>query len=387
MMLVIRFAIRILPRRLGSRSNPEAAHFYCLYLVWGATEGLFATRTFSMSLQGGHTCAVSVWDSLPPGAAQPSARQPMHRILIIATIVGLAAGPARAGFDEAKAAYKRGDHITAMRELRPLAEQGNTEAQTIVGAMHLTGQGVPQDYNKAASWLKRAARTGQPRAQFALGMLYTEGWGVPRDDVQAHKWLNLAASRLPPGNDLKNAVKDRDRIAKKLTPERLAEAQRLASNWRPVLDVSGLKLIATYGSGFIVSPAGHVLTHADVVDRCRAITASVDPKGRSNPQFDKRPLKLVAIDAGYDLAVLESAAPVASLARFRSEPSVRTGETVVVAGLPPFSDLNVTTGESSGTLDLGNNVNLIQITASVLPSNSGGPLLDASGNVVGVVAR
>ncbi len=87
--------------------------------------------------------------------------------------------------------------------------------------------------------------------------------------------------------------------------------------------------------------------------------------------------------------MLESAIPAASIATFRSEPSARRGEAVVVAGFPLpgvlSSELNVTTGTVSAATGPGNDRRIIQITAPVQPGNSGGPVLDASGNVVGVV--
>ena len=57
--------------------------------------------------------------------------------------------------------------------------------------------------------------------------------GVPQDYVQAHMWLNLAASRHPPGEDRDDAVKNRDWVAKGMTPAQISEAQKLAREWKP----------------------------------------------------------------------------------------------------------------------------------------------------------
>ena len=62
--------------------------------------------------------------------------------------------------------------------------------------------------------------------------MYRNGKGVPKDYVQAHKWCNLAASQLT-GKDRERSVKNRDDIAKKMTSEQIAEAQRLAREWKP----------------------------------------------------------------------------------------------------------------------------------------------------------
>ena len=63
--------------------------------------------------------------------------------------------------------------------------------------------------------------------------MYSKGQGVPQDYVQAHMWYNLAASRLPPGKDRDDSVKNRDIAAEKMTPAQIAEAQRLAREWKP----------------------------------------------------------------------------------------------------------------------------------------------------------
>ncbi len=63
--------------------------------------------------------------------------------------------------------------------------------------------------------------------------MYEKGQGVPQDYVQAHMWYNLAASHFAPGSDRDRAVKNRDIIAEKMTPAQIAEAQRLAREWKP----------------------------------------------------------------------------------------------------------------------------------------------------------
>jgi uncharacterized protein len=65
--------------------------------------------------------------------------------------------------------------------------------------------------------------------------MYDEGRGVPQDYVQAHKWYNLAASRFPTSaKEFRDrAVGNRDAIAAKMTPAQIAEAQKLAREWKP----------------------------------------------------------------------------------------------------------------------------------------------------------
>jgi uncharacterized protein len=173
--------------------------------------------------------------------------------------------PVAEPFEDADAAYRHGDYATALALLRPLAEQGlakaqydlgamyhhgwgvwrdysealkwyrqaadqgDVVAQNNVGQMYLSGRGVRQDYAEALKWYRQAADQGFVMAQDALGVMYAEGRGVPQDYVLAHMWFNLAASQ----GKFKDAVEQRDKIATKMTRELIAEAQKLAREWKP----------------------------------------------------------------------------------------------------------------------------------------------------------
>jgi len=108
------------------------------------------------------------------------------------------------------------------------AEQGYADAQFNLGLMYANGRGVPQDYAEAAKWFRLAADQGDATAQHNLALMYYSGKGVPKDNVLAHMWSHLAASQG--GED---AVKKRDAIAALMTPQQIAEAQRLAREWKP----------------------------------------------------------------------------------------------------------------------------------------------------------
>jgi hypothetical protein len=118
---------------------------------------------------------------------------------------------------------------------RKAAEQGNAAAQNDLGNMYTEGQGVPPDYVEAMKWLRKAAEQGNAAAQNNLGNMYSNGQGVPQDYVQAHKWFNLAAARIPASETESRAIaiKSRDSVASKMTPAQVAEAQKLASEWKP----------------------------------------------------------------------------------------------------------------------------------------------------------
>ncbi len=113
-------------------------------------------------------------------------------VLTIAVLIGLAA-PAWAGYYEGNAAYERGDYAAALREWRPLAEQGHAIAQADLGYAYEKGQGVPQDYAMAIMWYLKAAAQGILGAQFNIGTMYDKGLGVPHDQAEAAKWYRKAA--------------------------------------------------------------------------------------------------------------------------------------------------------------------------------------------------
>ncbi len=74
-----------------------------------------------------------------------------------------------------------------------LAEQGDVNAQWVLGFMYLNGEGIPQNYKQAAYWLTKAAEQGFALAQFNLGFMYDNGKGVPQDDKKALYWYKKAA--------------------------------------------------------------------------------------------------------------------------------------------------------------------------------------------------
>ena len=160
----------------------------------------------------------------------------MKRFLLALVLACALSAPAWAGFDEGLAAAERGDYETALREWRPLAERGDADAQYNLGVMYDTGQGVAQDYAEALKWYRRAAEQGHAAAQYNLGVVYGNGQGVAQDYVQAHLWFNLAASRLPTDEVRDKAVLNRDIAEGRMTPAQLAEAQRLAREWKPKVE-------------------------------------------------------------------------------------------------------------------------------------------------------
>jgi TPR repeat protein len=185
-------------------------------------------------------------------------------IALVLSMVCLAA-PAWADFKVGEKAYQRGDFATALREWQPLAKQGQAIAQYHLGLLYSNGQGVPKDdaqarqwYEKAANqehadaqvnlgslydygrggpqdfrmavrWYRRSANQGNDLAQRRLGLLYERGDGVPKDYVQAYMWYKLGAA-----NGGKSGAIMRDELAIRMTSDQLAEANKLAREWKPI---------------------------------------------------------------------------------------------------------------------------------------------------------
>jgi hypothetical protein len=91
--------------------------------------------------------------------------------------------------------YQRGDYAAAMRLLRPLALQGDADAQFKVGVMYDQGWGVPQNYTLALAWFREAAQQGVAGAQFNLAVMYAAGRDVARDEAEAALWYHEAAEQ------------------------------------------------------------------------------------------------------------------------------------------------------------------------------------------------
>ena len=190
----------------------------------------------------------------------------MFRALLVALIlITGAAQPASAGaFEDGLAAYRTGNYPTALRLWMPLARQGYAGAQYNLGLMYANGQGVPQNYAEAVKWYRLAADQGYADAQINLGFMYDNGQGVPQNYAEAVKWYRLAADQgnapaqynlglryakgegvpqnfllahmwfnLASAGGAADGGKNRDFVASKMTPAQIAEAQRLAAEWKP----------------------------------------------------------------------------------------------------------------------------------------------------------
>jgi S1-C subfamily serine protease len=144
------------------------------------------------------------------------------------------------------------------------------------------------------------------------------------------------------------------------------------------------KLLDMNGTGIVVSSVGHIVTNNHVISRCVGdINGNLTAQGASI-------LRVVSTDETNDLALLQASASFKEPATIRARP-IRSGESVIAIGFPFHglltSDFTVTTGIVSSLSGVLNDTRYLQISAAVQPGNSGGPLLDTNGQVIGVVAE
>lgn len=143
-------------------------------------------------------------------------------------------------------------------------------------------------------------------------------------------------------------------------------------------------MVEKSGTGFVVSPNGHVVTNFHVIDKCVS-----DLRGSLTGE-SATSLRVVSTDELNDLALLQAYGTFKQPATIRNGP-VHSGDGVIAIGFPFHglltSDFTVTAGIVNSLSGLLNDTRFLQISAPVQPGNSGGPLLDTSGLVVGVVAE
>ena len=138
--------------------------------------------------------------------------------------------------------------------------------------------------------------------------------------------------------------------------------------------------IRSTGTGFFVTCQGHMITNAHVVNDCKEVT--IARAGGSSAAT------IVAKDRQNDLALLRVDTPVATVAPLRSARQIRQGETVIAYGFPlsgfVSSGGTLTSGTVSALAGTRDDTRYLQVSTQIQPGNSGGPLMDTTGAIVGV---
>jgi uncharacterized protein len=318
----------------------------------------------------------------------------------------------------------------AIRWYTLAAEQGVVQAQSSLGLLYDSGTGVHRDAKEALRWYLKAADRGDAEAQFFAGLIYKEdfknakeavrlfrsaaaqgnaaaqislgimcayGRGTLKNYVEAYKWLTLGLAGEPESAEARElARKHLAALERRLmTRAQVAEAQRATAEFVPkpqqatpqrpqgqsVDRTNEINQLKATGTAFAVTNDGCLVTNFHVVAAGSRVKVST-PSG-------VRLAKVVKTDQAHDLALLKIDSNVRGLPVVDSS-SVRLGQTVFaivfpnveVQGLKP----KLTKGEISSLAGIQDDERYFQISVPLQPGNSGGPLLDTHGNVVGVTS-
>lgn len=264
------------------------------------------------------------------------------------------------------------------------AQIGDAANQVALGVALWEGNGTSKDQAKAVVWFKKAAQQGNAYGQFDAGLCYEKGEGIPRDYVEAYKWYNLSAAQ---GHEA--ARKSRDNLSLWMTPDQIAEAQRRSSAFvaRKEKGSSGAKdgdaesgEARFVGTGFIVSADGCIVTCQHVI--AEATTIQIRTRNGTWPA------RLLKADAANDLAVLKVSGQFNALPLAPSR-AVKLGDSIFTVGFPnpalQGTSPKLTKGEISSLAGIQDDPRYFQISVPIQPGNSGGALVDATGNVIGLV--
>jgi TPR repeat protein len=281
------------------------------------------------------------------------------------------------------------DEKEALTHYLVAADDGDRYAMYLAGELLVLGKNVAKDLNKGVPLLKSAAANNVYAAQHLLAVLYSRGQGVPQDAGQAYFWANIAASL---NADDEKYSRFRDTLAKKLDTTELTKVQGQCRTWlsRKTNEESGKGESSAgggSGSGIIFTADGLVLTNHHVTAAGSSYTI-VTSDGQEIPAT------LVAHDADLDVAVLRLKSRFHS-ATFKTPPPLassskaKSGEKVFTVGHPLAGLLSSEAKYNEGTISalsgMKDDLHLMQISVPIQPGNSGGPLSNTRGEVIGLI--
>jgi len=288
-----------------------------------------------------------------------------------------------------------GDDTEAVKWYRLAAEQGHAHAQFNLGFMYYKGRGVQEDDTEAVKWFRAAADQGDANAQFNLGVMHAAGDGVLRSGAAAADWYYKAGLSYLADQDRQTALLCVERIRDLETVLHLTvpnvcladELLRLAYGAEATGDHSGTEAwpqqeAVNFGTGWVTAE-GYVVTNFHVVQGHEKFALLLD----DGTSLDA---ELALADQANDLALLKlsdiNRTPV-GLPLASREPE--TGTPVFTLGYPHpdfmGAEVKLTDGIVSARSGLGGDIRVLQISVPVQAGNSGGPLLNMNGEVVGVV--
>jgi S1-C subfamily serine protease len=309
-------------------------------------------------------------------------------------------GSAEAAWRAANIHLDKGDLPAYFEFMLKSAELGDQWAMIRVASAYKEGKGTLKNIGRHTHWLLRSAEAGNAESMTQVALAYVEGYGVVENPMEGLAWLYVAEfkrntsaveliktaeSKL--NNSLILMAQDRAKVIIDLIKEgRRTSDSSLSGSLpsfkpgqpapsKPKHEAKGS------GSGAIVSASGHVVTAAHVIKGATYLEI-VTPAGT-------HPATVLSVDDANDVALLKVDQPFdAHIAVGRSS-DVRLGQSVATIGFPNIGiqghSPKVTQGMISGENGVQNDIRMWQISVPIQPGNSGGPLLDEQGRLVGVV--
>lgn len=298
------------------------------------------------------------------------------------------------------------DYKEAIKWYTKAAEQGDDISQYNLGVYYSKGQGVPQDYKESLKWYTMAAEQDFVLAQYDLGLMYGDGLGAQQNYIEAYKWLYLTAEHQD-----SLAIERCGFLRKLMSQDQITEAQRLIKDFKSKIKATDaaaaltLEKIAkaevkSFGTGFFITTDGYLLTAYHVIKEASSIQIWTDKEADS--------AKVVRVDANNDIALLK----IDGMRVIRAEPmrdvtsltlcsldfdalavqpsqNVKIGQEFSIFGFQTIPFREVAAKGIQGNIthlnDTDDNPQLFQISTAIQPGILGGPILDADGQVMGLV--
>ena len=290
------------------------------------------------------------------------------------------------------------------------AEDGYEPAMPIVSEYLKQGGCVLKSITESTRWLIRSAELGNKVSQFEISSRYVEGLGVSQNVIEGLAWLYVAefkigdaVSSLMSNHAASERAADRIKYLEKKIPndiiqlaqERAKVILGLITDGKSTVDSVAQGNLPTVvknttkpkskpkssGTGSIVSSSGHIVTAAHVINGASYIEI-VTLTGTF-------PANTESVDVANDIAILKIDTTCKDFVEVLHSRDVRLGQSVSTIGFPNIGiqghSPKVTQGVISSDNGAQNDIRMWQISAPIQPGNSGGPLLDESGNLIGVV--
>lgn len=285
-------------------------------------------------------------------------------------------------FGDGWSAYESGDFQRAVRIWTRLAEQGHVNAQTNLGFMYDYGNGVDRDHGLAAHWYRAAALGGSAAGQYNLALLIAEGHVEPANGHTAQYWLEKAAAQgFGDASQALARTQPGERDSEARPGSRPAHADG-ATTTLPQTRTNVVEVPVSMGTAWPIT-AGYAVTNHHIIDGKHQIMLI-------NNRGDELMASVVASDAERDIAFLHVSNPDRLPPALPLSPrSAPLGASVFTIGFPRIDVMGkspkLSRGIISGANGLRDDPSSYQISVPIQQGNSGGPLINMRGEVVGMI--